>query len=71
MKTKELIEYLQRFDPETDTCFLVINPPGRVRHEVEGTICITDAGRSIIGLEVGGGIPFTREEVEAAEEDET
>lgn len=70
MKTKEMIEYLQKFDPETEVCIMVVNPPERLKHEIKGLICITDAGRPFIGVEVGGGIPFDQEEVKAAEEDE-
>ena len=70
MKTKEMIGYLLRFDPETEVSVMVVNPPGRIKHAVEGVICITDCERPFFGIEVGGGIPFSQEEVRAAEEDE-
>lgn len=70
MKTKEMIEYLQKFDPETEVCIMVVNPPERLKHKIEGLICITDAGRPFIGVEVGGGIPFDEAMTKAAEEDE-
>ncbi len=60
MKTKEMIEYLQKFDPETEVCIMVVNPPERLKHKIEGLICITDAGRPFIGVEVGGGSLLTR-----------
>ena len=55
MKTKEMIEYLQKFDPETEVCIMVVNPPDRIRHEVQNLFMVTDAGRPFIGVEVGGG----------------
>ena len=58
MKTKEMIEYLQKFDGEQEICLMVINPPDRIRHEVQNLIMVTDAGRPFIGVEVGGGDPF-------------
>ena len=60
MKTKEMIEYLQKFDPETEVCIMVVNPPDRIRHEVQNLIMVTDAGRPFIGVEVGGGSLLTR-----------
>ena len=68
MTTKEMIEYLQRFDPETDISYIALNPPARLRHEVNGIICITDMERPAIALEIGGAIPFDEEETAAAEE---
>jgi hypothetical protein len=70
MKTKEMIEYLQKFDGEQEICLMVINPPDRIRHEVQNLIMVTDAGRPFIGVEVGGGIPFDEAMTKAAEEDE-
>ena len=59
MKTKEMIEYLQKFDPETEVCIMVVNPPEWIRHEVQSLFMVTDAGRPFIGVEVGGGgVPF-------------
>lgn len=60
MKTKELIEYLQTFDPETEVIIAVVNPPDRIRHEVQKLICVTDAGKPFIGVEVGGGSLLTK-----------
>jgi hypothetical protein len=53
-----MIEYLQKFDGEQEICLMVINPPDRIRHEVQNLIMVTDAGRPFIGVEVGGGYPF-------------
>lgn len=58
MKVSELMEYLQSFDGEQEICLMVINPPDRIRHEVQKLIMVTDAGRPFIGVEVGGGDPF-------------
>ena len=60
MKVNEMIAYLQRFDGEQEICLMVLNPPERIRHEVEKLICITDAGRPFIGVEVGGGSLLTK-----------
>lgn len=71
MKTKDMIEYLQTFNPETEVIVVVVNPPERIRYEVQKMICVTDAGKPFIGVEVGGGgIAFDREMTRAAEEDE-
>ncbi len=58
MKTKEIIKYLQTFDPETEVV-VVVNPPERIRYEVQKLICVTDAGKPFIGVEVGGGSLLT------------
>lgn len=58
MKTKDMIEYLQTFDPETEIAMVVANPPDRIRYEVQKLICVTDAGKPFIGVEVGGGDRF-------------
>ena len=70
MKIKDMIEYLQTFNPETEVIVVVVNPPERIRYEVQKMICVTDAGKPFIGVEVGGGIAFDREMTRAAEEDE-
>ena len=61
MKTKDMIEYLQKFDGEQEICLMVINPPDRIRHEVQNLIMVTDAGRPFIGVEVGGGSLLTKQ----------
>lgn len=70
MKTKELINYLQTFPADTETCMLILNPEGRKRYEVENIIFFSDTLEPVIGLEVGEPIPFGEEETKAAEEDE-
>lgn len=70
MKAKELINYLQTFEPDAKIGIMVANPPGRMRHIVDGFYCLTDAGIPLFGIEVGDGIPFDKEEKKAAEEDE-
>lgn len=59
MKTKDMIEYLQTFNPETEVIVVVVNPPERIRYEVQKMICVTDAGKPFIGVEVGGGSLLT------------
>lgn len=70
MKTRELIEYLSGFDPETDTAFLVLNPPARIIYQLEAIIALTDGDRPVISLEIGEGEPLDDAMVNAAEEDE-
>ena len=70
MKAKELIDYLQTFDPDAEIGIVVANPPGRMRHIVDGFFCFTDAGFPALYIEVGDGIPFSEEEKKAAEADE-
>lgn len=43
MKTKEIIEYLQGFDPESETAVVAINLKDRTKHEIEGVNFITDS----------------------------
>lgn len=68
MTTKEMIKYLQRFDPETDIYYMALNPPARLRHEVNRIVCITDMERPVIALEIGGAMPLDEEETAAAED---
>lgn len=70
MNTKELIEYLQGFEADAEISFLVVNPPGRLHHEVAGAFYFVSEDRPVIGIEVGDGIPFNEEEKKAAEADE-
>ena len=70
MNAKELIDYLQEFEPDAEMGIMVANPPGRMRYKVDGFFCPTDAGIPVLCIEVGGGIPFDEEEKKAAEADE-
>lgn len=70
MKSKELINYLQTFEPDAKIGIMVANPPGRMRHKVDGFFCLTDAGFPVLCIEVGDGIPFDEEEKKTAEADE-
>lgn len=69
MKTRELIEYLSRFDPETDTAFLVLNPPARIIYQLEAVVALTDGDKPVIGLEIGDAEPFDEAMTKAAEGD--
>ena len=70
MKAKELINYLQEFEPDAEIGILVASPPRRIWHKVDGFFCLTDAGIPVLCIEVGDGIPFDEEEKKAAEADE-
>ena len=70
MKAKELINYLQTFEPDAKIGIMVTNPTGRMRHKVDGFYCLTDAGFPVLCIEVGDGIPFDDDEKKAAEADE-
>lgn len=70
MTVKQLIEYLGQFDGESAPVILAVNPEKRVKYTVHGTILITDKKVPVIGLELGGTVPFDQEEVQAAEQDE-
>ena len=70
MKTKELIQYLQEFDPETEMSILAVDPPRRLRFPVGGGMIITDQGFPVICIELDGEEPFDEEKTAAAEADE-
>ena len=70
MKNKELIQYLQGFDPETEMSILAADPPRRLRFPVGGVILITDQGFPVICIELNGEESFDEEETAAAEADE-
>lgn len=54
MNVRELKGYLGGFQEDSEISIIVVNPKGRVHHDVEKIICITDAGYPILGFEVGG-----------------
>lgn len=61
MKTKELIEYLQGFDAESEVLVIAANPKERKKYDGEQTIfCI----------EISNESDLDEKEVEAAEQDE-
>lgn len=70
MNAKELIDYLQTFEPDAKIGIMVANPPGKMRYKVDGFFCLTDAVIPVLCIKVVDGIPFDEEEKKAAEADE-
>ena len=70
MTTKDLIEYLQGFPPDSPVRLTAVTTEGRVIHDTLEIICITDQGVPAIFLRIDGGEPFDEEMTAAAEEDE-
>lgn len=62
MKTRELIEYLKRFNSECDARMIVINPKKRIKYDVGNVVMITDAGVPVLGIELDGEHDFDDEE---------
>ena len=58
MNAKELIDYLQTFEPDAEIGIMVANPPRRMRYKVDGFFCVTDAGCPALCIGGGDGIPF-------------
>lgn len=67
MKNKELIEYLQGFDPDADVCISVVNITERKKHYTE-MVVITNGSAPAIFLNIIGEIGFDEEECRAADE---
>ena len=68
MKTKEMIEYLQGFDEDSEAIEIAASPKMRKRY-VGWLGAITDAGKPVIVFTVEEEKEFTEEEI-AAEEQE-
>lgn len=66
MNTKELIEYLSGFDPDTGVCFVAADVKNRIKFDVEFIYAITDMKEPFICLEIGESEPFDAEEVAEA-----
>lgn len=69
MQTKELIEYLQRFDAESEVVVIAASPEKRKKYD-GGLIAITDEKQPIFVLEIKGESDLDEEETAAAEQDE-
>lgn len=70
MKNKELIEYLQGFDPESEVYIGAVNLTERKKYYTE-MAALTDGPRAAIFLNVIGETGFDEEECQAAEEAES
>ena len=70
MKTQELIEYLQGFDPKTDVSIGVVNIAERKKYYTE-MVVVTDGPVPAIFLDVIGSVGFDEEECQAADEIES
>ena len=69
MKTKELIEYLQGFDAESEVVVIAANPKERKKYDGE-MFGITDGGQPIFCIEISNESDLDEKEIAAAVEDE-
>lgn len=69
MKTKELIEYLQGFDAESEVLVIAANRKERKKYDSE-MFGITDGGQPIFCVEVSNESDMDEEEIAAAVQDE-
>lgn len=69
MKTKELIEYLQGFDAESEVVVITANPKERKKYDGE-MFGITDGGQTIFCIEISNESDLDEKEIAAAVQDE-
>lgn len=69
MKTKELIEYLQGFDAESEVVVITANPKERKKYDGE-MFGITDGGQPIFCIEISNESDLDKKEIAAAVQDE-
>lgn len=69
MKTKELIEYLQEFDAESEVVVIAANPKERKKYDGE-MFGITDGGQPIFCIEISNESDLDEKEIAAAVQDE-
>lgn len=69
MKTKELIEYLQGFDAESEVLVIAANMKERKKYDAK-MFGITDGGQPIFCVEVSNEFNMDEEESAAAVQDE-
>ena len=69
MKTKELIEYLQEFDAESEVVVIAANPKDRKKDDAE-MFGITDGGQPIFCIEISNESNLDEKEITAAVQDE-
>lgn len=69
MKTKELIEYLQGFDTESEVLVIAANPKERKKYDGK-MLGITDGGQPIFCIEVSNESDLDEKEIAAAVQDE-
>lgn len=68
MKTKELIEYLQGFDTESEVLVIAANPKEHKKYDGK-MFGITDGGQPIFSVEVSNESNLDKEEIAAAAQD--
>ena len=68
MKTKELIEYLQGFDTESEVLVIAANPKEHKKYDGK-MFGITDGGQPIFCVEVSNESNLDKEEIAAAAQD--
>lgn len=69
MKTKELIEYLQEFDAESEVVVIAANLKERKKYDEEMFV-ITDGGQPIFCIEISNESDLDEKEIAAAVQDE-
>lgn len=69
MKTKELIEYLQGFDAESEVVVITANPKERKKYDGE-MFGITDGGQPIFCIKISNESDLDKKEIAAAVQDE-
>lgn len=69
MKTKELIEYLQEFDAESEVVVIAANQKERKKYDGE-MFGITDGGQLIFCIEISNESDLDEKEIAAAVQDE-
>lgn len=69
MQTKELIEYLQRFDAESEVVVIAASPEKRKKYDGK-MFGITDGGQPIFCVEVSNESNLDEKEIAAAVQDE-
>lgn len=69
MKTKELIEYLQEFDAESEVVVIAANPKERKKYDEEMFV-ITDGGQPIFCIEISNESDLDEKEIAAAVQNE-
>ena len=69
MKTKELINFLQGFDADSEVLVITANPKERKKYDGK-MFGITDGGQPIFCVEVSNESDLDEEEIAAAVQDE-
>lgn len=58
MKTKELVEYLSKFDPDEEIGYLILDLSSRKGFKVDAYQLLSDAGFPVLVFELGESFPM-------------